>query len=150
MIKIEMSFETAGEAAAALAAIQGNNVKTLGLEPPASKQKYEQYNPAPGVYNADQIKDDKSTAMAAELAKMVAVKAEAPKEEKPSSPPPAESAALGVTYDDLKASIMKLVAKNPAEMKKVCEAFGLKTFAGTTDPVLWAKAKEMIDAKVAG
>lgn len=146
MIKIEMSFETAGEAAAALAAIQGNNVKTLGLEPPA-----------PGVYSEEQFGNPRTGALSAgaQMANPLPnqapqSKAEAPKEEKPSSPPPVESAAPGVTYDDLKASIMKLVAKNPTEMKKVCEAFGLKTFAGTTDPVLWAKAKAMIDAKVAG
>lgn len=137
MIKIEMTFTDMDE----LNDFVRRNVS-------ARTMVAEQFA-APGVYNADQLKDEKSIAMAAEWAKLSAVKAEAPKEEKPSSPPPAESAAPGVTYDDLKASIMKLVAKNPAEMKKVCEAFGLKTFAGTTDPVLWAKAKEMIDAKVA-
>ncbi len=87
--------------------------------------------------------------LAKDLAKLPAVKAEAPKEpEAVSTPTPSESAAPGVTYDELKSSIMKLVAINPNHMRAVCEQFGVKTFQGT-DAATWAKAKDVIDAKVA-
>lgn len=81
-------------------------------------------------------------------------KAEAPKEQPKvepaattSSEKPDESAAPGVTYDDLKTVIMSAIAKGKtALLKEVCAACGVKTFQGTTDPALWAKAKALIEA----
>lgn len=128
-------------------ALEGTMRDYLGLDPVLSAKN----EPAPGVYSEKQGLQSIApfTEEHIKAYNSNANKAEAPKEEL-SSPKPDESAAPGVTYDDLKASIMKLVSKSPAKMKEVCEAFGLKTFAGTTDPELWAKAKAMIDAKVAG
>lgn len=147
MIKIEMSFETMVEAMQMMQRITGMGEVTGGtplkittIDATKLSSKNE---PAPGVYGVNQLIH---TGVYNE--EQLQPKAEAPKEE-PSLPKPDESAAPGVTYEQLTAAIMKLVAKSPAEMKKVCEAFGLKTFKGTTDPELWAKAKAMIDAKVA-
>lgn len=80
---------------------------------------------------------------------------QAPKDEPAaaaSSQKPDESQAAGetlaeVSYDDLKKSIMKLVAIDPKHMREIADSFGVKTFQGTTADV-WPKAKKAVDDKI--
>lgn len=123
MIKIEISFATFEEASAAL-------VKLNTLATP-----------------------EKPIAVSATVTP-AEPKAELPKDEQTaaaSSHKPEESQAAGetaeVTYDELKKSIMKLVAIDPKHMREIADSFGVKTFQGTTADV-WPKAKKAVDDKI--
>lgn len=144
MIKIEMQFSSIDEALHALSAMQrdpqGNAQREAALVEMVRGQQSEA--PAPNFGKQE------GTSAPAET------KAESPKDQPaaaPSSPKPGESQAAGAadecTYDDLKKSIMKLVAIDPKHMREIADSFGVKTFQGTTADV-WPKAKKAVDDKI--
>lgn len=131
MIKIELSFATMAEAAAALSAL--NTVATPGA-------------PVVGVATTGNVKPVKAT-------KPVETAPQTTSESKPSSQKADESPAAGddeptVDYDTLRKAIMELVAISTEEMKKIADSFGVATFKGTAADV-WPKAHAAVVAKIA-
>ena len=140
MIKIEISFDSIDDAAVFFA-------KNVSARQIAAEMKGESISTATPAAITPEVQ----TAMLRDIA---AAKAELPKDEPAaaaSSPKPEEFLASGeaveCSYDDLKKSIMKLVAIDPKHMREIADSFGVKTFQGTTADV-WPKAKKAVDDKI--
>lgn len=151
MIKLTLEFATYDELHEAVEKLTGGavGVRKLQGDPAVFTQTKGADEPLPEIQPETLDK----------LAEMAApAKAEAPKEQPPADPAATTSsekhsesvepaAAAEVTYDDLKAVIMKAIANGKtALVKEACAACSVKTFQGTTDPALWSKAKALIEA----
>ena len=125
MIEVTMTFETAAEAADALARIAGTS--NVAVEVAAGKPTKAEKAEAPKEEPAATTSSAKPSESAAKTA--------------------AEGPAT-ISYDDLKKGIVQLAAKSPDTMRAICAEFGVKTFQGTPEDV-WPKALKRVQEEIA-
>ena len=130
---LTLSFATITELQAAVNLLAGNDHATPATATPG--------------------KGETVKASSTKLAASADAGAEKPKPaaEKPKAETPAEDPAKTVEpfpYADLQKAVMNLVAVDPTGPKAVLKELGIETFKGS-DPALWAKGKQLLEAALA-